>query len=426
MKFFATLLFTTALPVIAFAQSTADLEADLTRINSEIAEAAIAAKGGGVIGELAKLREQALLVSRTLAENRIAAEKGEATVEVTVQAMEPQPEKIEELSLALSKADAEIAAAKVKVRSLGGLVQILAMTELATAEVERTQLRIGLNQAKFGIPFPNFGTTGGKTVDDAPMASGATESTKPSDGEAQTITQPSWADPDYPDIEYTRFKISDFDDTMKFVGMWLVREQKAAVDDSPVVVAQNVSAHDFDSFASELTALMVRCVEGEAAVIMVQDDFLLSDFQNNTLRVTYRIDDEAAVNTNWSVLTSNMGAGLFGSSAQSMMRDLLDKEKIFIRVTENNGQNHDATLDLRGYKKVAEKVSAACKFPLFEMTSDQYRAIQSALNTAGFDAGEADGQWGKKSADALMEYQKSKDLDPTGVPNEETLTSMAL
>lgn len=426
MKFFATVLLTTALPIIAFAQSTAELEADLTRINAEIAEAALAAKGGGVIGELAKLREQALLVSRSLAENRIAAEKGEATVEVTVPAMEPQPKKVEELSLALSKADAEVAAAEVKVKSLGGLVQILAMTELATVQLERTQLRIGLNQARFGIPFPKLDASDVKAADGTPEASDATEPTTRTDGEAQAIDQPTWADPDYPDIEYAKFKISDFDNTMKFVGMWLVREQKAAVDDSPIVVAQNVSAHDFDSFASDLTALMVRCIEGEAAVIMVQDDFLLSDFQNNTLPVTYRIADEAAVNANWSVLTNNMGAGLFGVSAQSMMRELLDKEKIFIRVTERNGQNHDATLDLRGYKKVAEKVSGACRFPLIEMTSDQYRAIQSALNAAGYDAGEADGQWGRKSADALMEYQKSKNLDPTGVPNEETLTSMAL
>ncbi len=77
-----------ALP--AFAQDTslstelADIERQLTEIDAQAAR-----YDGGLILTLIDARREALLLARTLIENRINAEAGGAIVEVTVPAVQP-------------------------------------------------------------------------------------------------------------------------------------------------------------------------------------------------------------------------------------------------------------------------------------------------------------------------------------------------
>ena len=54
----------------------------------------------------------------------------------------------------------------------------------------------------------------------------------------------------------------------------------------------------------------------------------------------------------------------------------------------------------------------------------QMLAIQVALDRAGFSPGEIDGRGGPKTRLALSTFQKSANLPPTGVVNEETLGAL--
>ncbi|MSO57191.1 MAG: murein L,D-transpeptidase [Acidobacteria bacterium] len=58
--------------------------------------------------------------------------------------------------------------------------------------------------------------------------------------------------------------------------------------------------------------------------------------------------------------------------------------------------------------------------------AQQALAVQVALDRAGFSSGEIDGQAGAKTRLALAEYQKSANLRPSGVANEETVTALRL
>ncbi len=53
-------------------------------------------------------------------------------------------------------------------------------------------------------------------------------------------------------------------------------------------------------------------------------------------------------------------------------------------------------------------------------------AVQVALDRAGFSPGEIDGQAGAKTRLALTEYQKSSNLQPSGLANEETVAALRL
>ena len=51
-------------------------------------------------------------------------------------------------------------------------------------------------------------------------------------------------------------------------------------------------------------------------------------------------------------------------------------------------------------------------------------AVQVALDRAGFSPGEIDGRGGPKTRQALMEFQKSAGLQPSGMANEETIAAL--
>ncbi|MBX3568388.1 MAG: TerB N-terminal domain-containing protein [Rhizobiaceae bacterium] len=54
------------------------------------------------------------------------------------------------------------------------------------------------------------------------------------------------------------------------------------------------------------------------------------------------------------------------------------------------------------------------------------RDIQQALSSKGFSPGSIDGLWGKKSANALREFQKANGLAPTGKPDDATIAALFL
>ena len=175
-----------------------------------------------------------------------------------------------------------------------------------------------------------------------------------------------------------------------------------------------------------LTALVARCVEGESAFIFLQDDFLISDFRRNSFEMTLRIDDNEPRQTRWSSLTSNKGAGLFGREAEEFIRAIYEADKLFIRLTENNGQRHDVSFDLAGARDAFEAVAGACGWTTLTLNQDDYRAIQSMLNAGGFDAGTPDGQWGPGSQAAMKRYQASVGLPETGAPDRATLEQLGI
>jgi peptidoglycan hydrolase-like protein with peptidoglycan-binding domain len=57
---------------------------------------------------------------------------------------------------------------------------------------------------------------------------------------------------------------------------------------------------------------------------------------------------------------------------------------------------------------------------------ERVRRVQERLTAAGFDAGPADGVMGGRTRAALREFQRARGLDPTGEPNQATLTELGV
>ncbi|WP_296644332.1 peptidoglycan-binding domain-containing protein [Roseinatronobacter sp.] len=422
---FLSVSFTAALmaglPVSA--QDDERLAAEISGIEAQIAEVddVISQFSGGLVLSLAQARREALLLLRTVVETRREAEAAGIPADLTVPVVAPDPERAERLLGEIAAVQSRIEAAERDAAGAGGLIQAMALSRLETERLSLAQLQMAWLQAEYGIAFPNFAEP---SASGTPAASPATQpDTAKVDLDDGVV---AWADPNHPDIDYS---IAPFElahrEGHEISGWWVIQREQAAIDDSPKITAFNYSAYDGRSFGRQ-SSLVARCHEGEAAVIFVQDDYLMTDFRRNTLDVTYRLDSADAVQTRWNSLTTNMGAGVFRRDAEAFIRAMHDAQSFFIRVTDNRGQRVDGTFDLAGGKTVYEAVAAACSFTTLSLTTDDYRAIQTMLNTGGFDAGIPDGVWGPGSQAAMRRFQAENDLPETSAPDRQTLEALGV
>lgn len=406
---------------ITNAQTLDNLPSELVSLHEQITEVetSLATYDGGLIRSLASARLEALLLSRTLLETRILAEETGATLDVVVPAVMPDEALAQKLLGEMATAQQRVSAAEQEASQGAGLVQALALSRVETEKLTLAQLQMAYLQAKYGIAIPAISAPEVERSDvGAPVAV--------SSDEINGGGAVAWADPNYPGIDYDR---SDFEQAHRsgeqISGWWTIKSDRAAIDDSVQITAVNYSASNPSSFMG-LTALIARCIEGETALIFVQDDFLISDFRRNTFDISLRVDDLPAQQTRWNGLTSNKGAGLFGSEAENFIRSIIAADRLFIRLTERNGQNHDANFELAGAELAFEQVASACGWTTLSLSVDDYRAIQTLLNAGGFDAGTPDGQWGPGSQRAMRAFQSSVGLPDTGAPDRATLQQLGI
>lgn len=397
------------------------LEAEITALEEEISssEAAEADYSGGVLGVISALNTETLRLIQSVLQARIVAEETGAPIEIKVPAVLPDPKLAESILADLQAQQTVVDSAREEAAGSTGLVAAMAMTRYETERLTLSQLRQSWYRATYGIAFPMTNEPTSPSV--RPNIAAAT-----ADSDTAEVSAPAWADADFPEIDYTAAIFEQLsNEEFDLVGWWGVQRSRAALDDSPQVFALNVSDWP-EGFAMSHPSLQAACIENEPRVIYNADSYLLTDFNSNTMPVTVRIGDAEAQRERWSKLASSKGAGLFGAEAVRFMISLLEEEKVFLRVEENNGQSHDLTVKLQGASSVFEAVADACKVSLLDLGPADFRAIQTMLNAGGYDAGTPDGQWGAGSRAAMSRYQAAEGLEETGIPNRETLKRMGV
>jgi peptidoglycan hydrolase-like protein with peptidoglycan-binding domain len=56
----------------------------------------------------------------------------------------------------------------------------------------------------------------------------------------------------------------------------------------------------------------------------------------------------------------------------------------------------------------------------------EIRQAQQALNKDGFKVGRADGRWGPETENALKQFQQSKQIEPSGQLDQQTMADLGL
>lgn len=400
------------------------MRAEVAGIEEEIseAEAELAGYEGGLIATLVQARIETLKLTRAILENQAAAAGGGAVTAITVPVAAPDEARAAEILRDIEAQLKIIEEAEAEAAGAGGLVGALAVSRALTEKLTLTQLRAAWMAARYGTIVPVAVTAAPQVASTAPAADRPEDAAEPD----SRASLPEWADPDHPEIDYTKSIFSAMaGQGYQIRGWWGLEETRAEIDNSPLVFARNVSAVPDTGFMPTTPGLFFRCREGESSVIYDADTYISGNFRSDTLPTSIRIDDRPAETQQWSKLTTSKGSGLFGVRAEAMMRRLLDAEKAFFRI-EDGGQRYDASFDLAGIQPVVEAVAGACGFSLLELTRDDYRAIQTMLNAAGFDTGAPDEVWGNGSARAMREWQEENGLPATGAPDRTSLEAMGI
>lgn len=419
MKFKANLpiLAAVLLAVPALAQDP-EFSADIAEIEERIegAEKTVASFDGGVIQTLAQYRLETLKLNRALLENRQLGTEAGLNPDLVVPAVEPDAERAAAILADIQHQLKVIETSELEASGSGGLVQAMAFTRVETEKLALAQLQLAWFQAQYGIATPQLAVA-------SPPAELADN-----DGmnETDVETTPAWADPDSPNIDYTSSLFSGLaEQGFRMAGWYGILETRAEIDDSPKVLAINFSEYDPNAYQDN-RRLLLQCTEGEPSIVYDVESYMSYNYRSDSVRVTYRIDEDDAVETSWGKLTSNEGTGVFGASSTEIMIDLIESQKFFIRTFDNNGKTYDASFDMQGTKNAIEAVAAACGFSTLALSRDDLRAIQSILNNAGFDTGTPDGVWGEGSKQAMRAFQQAEGLSVTGAPDKATLSVLGI
>lgn len=419
-------IFLTSIPSsFAFAQEALAVpEYELSVIEQNIADAVVRGNeyDGGLIENLINSQIETLTLTKLIIETVQTAEDNNLAFDFTFELAQPDLVRADQILDAMKLQESVILEAEKDADKTGGLVHALAISRVETERLTLAQLRMGYLQALYGLPIHSVAT--GETSHTPTVVSNkSNEEAIETDGE-KTIAE--WADPNYPEIDYSQQKFAAFFGAgSNILGNWAVEIDKAAIDDSKTVTAINLTEWPNTSYGDNV-ALIMRCSEGSTALIYSVDTYLQNSYNSNTLNVTYRIDGNPAVDTRWNETTTNRSTGLFGAKAETFIPKLYDAKTLFLRVKESNGSSHDATFDLAGIRPAMDEVAEACGFSTLSLNKEDYKAIQSLLNANGFNAGTPDGIWGTGSKNALMEFQRSIGISQTGAVNRETLQAIGL
>jgi type VI secretion system VasI family protein len=139
-------------------------------------------------------------------------------------------------------------------------------------------------------------------------------------------------------------------------GKWLVRAGKSRLDDSPMVIA-TLGAEGFEKDLHSLSRLVIRCVEGEAAVYVAQQFLNLG----RNFKTTVRIGAQKAAPVRWSSSQDGNAVGLWSSKAAiDLIKKITSEKTLFVRL--EGARSYDFFFELEGIESAIGHVRKACKW----------------------------------------------------------------
>jgi len=61
-----------------------------------------------------------------------------------------------------------------------------------------------------------------------------------------------------------------------------------------------------------------------------------------------------------------------------------------------------------------------------QLDQNTARQVQQQLQQQGYDVGQIDGRWGPKSQQALTNFQRDQNLNPSGRPDQQTMAALGV
>lgn len=142
---------------------------------------------------------------------------------------------------------------------------------------------------------------------------------------------------------------------------WRMTFSSSPVDDSQEVFAENfpsVSANSDSSGA--IKELLAFCKDHKTGLVLNTNGFWGIPVYGTRFSVTYRMNNGAAVKQGWPAATSADGA-FYPGNPTSFLSSWADGDRMFFRIVDATGREHEATFDTTGTRSAAKMIELGCK-----------------------------------------------------------------
>lgn len=369
------------------------------------------------VNQLMGLRLEILLLTQAIIQNRILILEGDGVNTLTVTTSEPDLIQVGSILSDMAEVEEAIADAESSLANSVGIDSAIIKTRIESEKLALAQLRIAYIASRYGSTS-SVDITAVEERDKIFSDVGLNDNNE----------LPIWADSRYPEIDYTQnlFRRA-YESGATISGWWTFTEDR----ESNALVAQNLSALFNDTeFSEQGTQLIISCMKNSYEVSVSWSGSPLrgfvSDNGSRVLEGTYRIDGGVPVQEDWQTEVGGYSAILSQDSASAFIEDLSISRLLNVEFLDSRNRVVTTEFNLAGFEIVEDFINTTCVDSTVILSKADYKLVQVLLKIAGFNPGQPDGIWGRKSQRAIKNYQQTVDLPATGEVDRPTLRFLGL
>lgn len=365
----AALLLSVAAAGCSEEEPAGDLRGELAELRDRIAEAKETAERhqGGLVGEMAAMRREALLLSAALLENRLIAEEGGVPAKLVAPATSPDPARAHQILRHIAAAEERLEHAKKQAETNESVAGSLAQTTVVTQELALAQLWLAYYQSDYGLALPGRDERKDTRALEVAAGSGA-----PAPADPARIVEDLGALKDSARAEGAENSSAAEPPATKPALKAAAQDVGAPIDTAKSSIAEAPAAKPAAAEAAQEIGAPVDSAENGGAAPLATETTPEEDAQHVTA--------------------------------------LIDSVKV-------GGPTNPKK------EKETEPASAPQPPPRHYSREDTVR-LQLLLQEAGFNPGTVDGRWGPSTQGAIAEFQRASGLPASGQPDAATLDAL--
>jgi type VI secretion system protein VasI len=328
-----------------------ELKRQLETTEQEIlsATAEDARLSGGLVKALIGARLEILKTNRALVGQRINAIEAGSPVETVTQVSSADPEAAKAIAAELEKAKANNVTAKAEAAIYGGLVGALKASVVATNEQTIAMLEQRFLAAKYGLVSPTLSLASKNQT----VASGTDALIGKEEVEACAGTTNKSERSACYDALASRHGLGASSPPESAEGGWITSSKQDPLTDETISTAMLFSETG-SSRRGDNPVLIVRCSGKTTEMYINWNDYLGSDAYT-----TFRIGQEKATTSNWTMSTDKKAAFYPGSPVGALKR-IIESDTFAASVTPYNESPITAVFNSKGSPEALADIRKSC------------------------------------------------------------------
>jgi len=342
-------------------QLVADLKAQLATVDEDIKQARTKDEllAGGLVKALIGARLEVLKTNQALIQQRIHSVESGSPVKQVTELVKADPDLATKLEAELMEAKIDLAVSEKDAQNHGGLVGAMKAARAATEGQTVAMLQQRFLTAKYGLSAPVLSESPATQSEPSTEQAGGNGGIDKAElALCAEISENSARHRCYDDLSTRHGIASERVATTApapDVGTWMVSTRTDPLTDDEIHTAMLIAASGRSRFR-DVPTLTVRCSGARTELYINWNDYLGSDAYT-----TYRVGQDKAATSNWS-LSTDKKAAFFPGSPVALLKRMADSDSFAASVTPYNESPVTALFDTTGAAAAFSDIRKACSW----------------------------------------------------------------